>query len=83
MRRRTDIAWQEVEGRIVGLDLTTSRYFSLNVTGTMLWHRLAEDVDEAGLAQVLVEAHGIEPGVARRDVHAFVAALRSQGLLEQ
>jgi hypothetical protein len=82
MRRRSDIIWREVDGRVVGLDLRSSRYFSLNRTGARLWALLAEDTDAASLVDALVSGSTVDRAEAAADVDAFVASMRENGLVE-
>lgn len=82
-RRRSDVIWRPVDGRVVGLDLQTSRYFSLNASGTALWDLLAGDVTESQMADVLVERFGIDRQAAEADVELFLADMGENGLLEE
>lgn len=63
------------------LDERTWHYLHLNETGALLWKCLAEGSTEADLRQVLVDAYGVDDGVARADVDAFLAELRARDLL--
>ena len=83
MRRHAEVIWRQVDGRVVGLDLRSSRYFSLNGSGAVLWEALEDDVAPEQLAEVLVGRYGIERSEADTDVAAFVKELSSNGLLEQ
>ena len=83
-RLRTDgLAWQQVENEIVCLDLSTSRYLSINPTGAAIWPLLVEGAEVDALESQLVSVFGIEPETAARDVSAFLAALVDRGLVEQ
>lgn len=76
------VAWRDVGGEVVALDLQESNYLGVNASGAVLWDLLAAGTTEAELAQKLVELHAIDDDVARRDVAAFVADLRARALLE-
>jgi hypothetical protein len=82
MRRRPDIIWREVDGRVVGLDLRSSRYFSLNRTGARLWALLGEDTDSDALVEALVSTSAVDRAVAAADVEAFLRSMRENGLVE-
>lgn len=82
IRRQDDVIWRPVDGRVVGLDLRSSRYFSLNASAALLWERLQHDVGREELVEGLVEEFGIAAVDAERDVDAFVAELRTAGLLQ-
>jgi hypothetical protein len=82
MRLRAEgIAWQDVEGEIVCLDLRTSRYVSLNAAGRSLWLLLVDGADEARLVSELQQAFDVEPERAESDVAAFVEVLTQHDLL--
>lgn len=82
MKLRTDgIAWQELDGELVVLDLHSSRYLSANRSGSLLAGLLREDRSLDELADALVAEFGIDAGTARADAAAYVADLRAHGLL--
>jgi hypothetical protein len=83
IQRKADVIWKEVDGKAVGLDLGSSRYFSLNPTGVTLWELLESPTDESSLAEALVREHKINDEQARSDVSAFVASLRQNQLIEE
>lgn len=74
--------WREVDGRVVGLDLRSSRYFSLNATGSYLWRLLGEGVGREDLAGRLAAEFSLDHEVAARDVSQFLDSLRAGDLLE-
>jgi hypothetical protein len=80
--RKSDLICREVDGKLVGLDLRSSRYFSLNPTGTYLWRLLEDGAESDSLVDALVESHRIDREVAAADVERFIDSLRSQELLE-
>lgn len=83
VRRRDELIWRPVSGRVVGLDLRSSRYFSLNPTAAVLWDQLGQDAAPDQLAEVLVTRFGIGRPAAEADVEAFLSELRSNGLLTE
>lgn len=83
MRLRTeDLAWQELDGEIVLLDLQGSAYFQLNGSGTLLWRRLVEGCDRPALEAALEEHYDVTPAQAATDVDAFLAELLAHRLLD-
>ncbi|MHB8437638.1 MAG: PqqD family protein [Acidimicrobiales bacterium] len=82
-RRRSDVIWRPVDGRVVGLDLATSRYFSLNGAGSALWELLEAEVSADEMVAALVARYGIDSAAARTDVDAFLADMRDSGLIEE
>jgi hypothetical protein len=82
LRLRADgLDWREVSGRIVALLPGSSGHVVVNATGAVLWRALVSGADRGRLVITLVEAFAIDEQRAERDVDAFLAALRSRGLL--
>lgn len=75
------IAWKEVDGEVLLLDVATSTYFSMNGSASVLWHQLADGTTEVGLVRTLVDEYGIDADQARADVAAFLADCSARGLL--
>ena len=80
--RDESVAWNEVDGNVVVLDLESSTYFSTNTTGTVLWHLLVPGASRSELVTALVERFEVDADAAGRDVDAFVAELERVKLLE-
>lgn len=79
--RSEGIAWQELDGELVVLDLEASRYLEANATGTFLAGLLRQERTLEELRDALVEKYGVAPDVAEEDVRLYVDELRSLGLL--
>jgi hypothetical protein len=79
---RQDVAWREIEGDIVVLDLTGAAYYSVSASGVVLWPSLVEGCTLDQLTDRLVERFSIDRQVAERDVRAFIETLSGEGLLE-
>jgi hypothetical protein len=81
--RSADLAWREVDGQVVILDLRTSDFLELNRAGSVLWLRMAESpTTVADLTAQLVLAYGIAEDEANLDAKAFVEALCEADLIE-
>lgn len=82
MRIRTEgVAWQELDGELVVLDLQASTYLEANETGTFLAELLREERTLDELRDALVERYGVTADIAEEDARAYVDELRSLGLL--
>lgn len=81
--RRDNLSWRELDDEIVALDGDESLYLATNRAGTLIWRKLAEGTSREALVDELVTTFSIEPQQAGSDVDAFVAELRSKGLLEE
>ena len=82
MRAHSRVAWQQLEGRVVLLDLERGRALGLNETGSFLWTRL-DDGSEDALAAELAASFRIERSQARLDVAGFIQELDQRGFLER
>lgn len=79
--READVAWREVDGDIVVLDLRSASYLRLNASAALLWHGLLGGADEATLVSELRAAYSLDDDRARADVAAFLRSLRDRELL--
>lgn len=80
--RSSDVAWREIDGEVVLLDLKSSVYISVNAAGSVLWRLLAQGTTRDALIGELVSTFGIDGAIAAADVDAFLATCRERGLLE-
>jgi hypothetical protein len=74
------IAWQVLDGEAVLIDLEGGRSLGLNAAGSFLWPRLPTS-SAAELVEALVAEFEVDAAVARRDVEAFLALLRTRGFI--
>src|SRR6476469_3745613 len=82
LRLRMDaLEWRAMEGEVLALDSATQRYLATNRTGTVLWAALVEGATREQLVELLRERFDVDEASAARDVDAFVARLRDEGLL--
>ncbi len=81
--RSSGLTWQVVDDEIIVLDLEGSVYLRLNGSGRLLWEQLDTPSSAAQLADVLVEAYGIDAAQATADVGAFLDSLREKQLIEE
>jgi hypothetical protein len=82
------VSWRRVDEDIVAIDLQTSEYITVNASGRSLWLSLAEGTNEDELVLALqaeaLQANAVLDGAsARRDVGAFLTAMRSRGLITE
>lgn len=76
------VSWAPTEkDAIVVLDLRTSRYLSLNASGSLLWLRLVDGTTRTELREALSDRFDLPDRAAETDVDAFLDALRSRDLL--
>ena len=77
------VAWRQIEGEMVLLDLRSSMYLSTNAAATLLWRRLDEGTTQADLTRELASTFEISPETAANDVRDFLEACRHRGFLDE
>ncbi len=65
------IAWQQVEGQVVLLDLSDGTAIGLNPAASHIWSML-EDHDEDAVIASVIETFEVSSKTARADVRRFV-----------
>ncbi|MCA5892868.1 PqqD family protein [Isoptericola sp. NEAU-Y5] len=82
MKMRSDgVTWQEIDGELVLLDLSTSAYLTTNAAGSLLAKVLVDGAERGDLVAALVGEYGIDEARAAGDVDDFLEQLRSRDLL--
>ena len=79
--RDSRLEWREVEGQVLALDLSDSRYLLVNRSGAVLWEPLREGSTREALVLRLVNEFGIDRERAGKDVGAFLDELDRRDLL--
>jgi len=80
-RIRAHVAWQQVGGEAVLVDLETGNAVGLNPTGSFVWTRL-DDQPDSEIAVALAEHFDIEKDEAAGDVREFVSRMRDRGFID-
>lgn len=84
LQLRTDgLNWRQIDDEIVALDSAGGAYLAINGPGALLWAPLVDGATPEQLANILVEAYGIDELQAAADTEAFLGSLGEQGLLAQ
>lgn len=76
------IAWRKVDDEVILLDLTSSDYYTINGTGSMLWEALAGGKSVEQSIGDLCRDFSAEPDVVRKDLAAFLKGLKEKKFLE-
>lgn len=79
--REGAVAWQQVDGEAILLDLTASTYLGANPAGSALWSALAAGATRDELAGRLREMFDVSPARAAHDVDVFLSACAKRGFL--
>ncbi len=77
------VLWQEVDGRVVLLDVDGAQYHALDDVGSRMWTALQDEVDVAAAYETLREVYDVAPDTLSRDLADFIAALVETGLLRE
>jgi hypothetical protein len=79
--REGAVAWREVDGETLLLDLQASKYLSINPSATVLWRLLAEGTTREALVEALVGEYQISADDAATDVDDFLADCQQRDLI--
>jgi hypothetical protein len=72
-RVRADLAWRDVAEEVVVLEIDQGEYFSINSTGSALWHQLSDGaVPAQSLVAHLRATYDIDTEQAESDVTSFL-----------
>jgi hypothetical protein len=82
VRLREDVAWREIDGEIVLLDLTGQAYYTASRSGAVLWPSMVAGATVRQLSDLLAERFSLDRHVAERDVRDFLDTLHDEGLLD-
>ena len=77
-----ELEWREIDGEVIVLESERSVYLATNPAATLLWQLLAGGATRGRLCAALVEAYGIDAGLAARDVDAFLEQARELRVLD-
>jgi hypothetical protein len=82
-RPNPEVIARRLDNATVVVDVSTSRIFELNETGTRVWELLGEGLEEESIVQHLVEEFEVDHTRAATEVKTLLARLRSEGLLKE
>lgn len=77
-----EVAFRELSGQGVLLDLATGMYFGLNEVGTRLWTLLAEDDSLEKATAALQCEFDVVPEVLQADVNQLLREMQGKGLVQ-
>ena len=77
-----DVAFRELSGQGVLLDLASGTYFGLNEVGTRLWELLSQNDSLDSAANVLEQEFEVSADVLRNDIEQLLQQMQSKGLLQ-
>lgn len=80
--REGAVAWQQVDGETILLDLEASTYLGINHSGSVLWPALVDGSTRQELVTRLRQSYDVTEDEAAMDVDAFLCTCRERGFLE-
>lgn len=81
--REDKLAWREVDGETLLLDLEASMYLSVNPSATVLWRLLAEGTTRDALIDALEQKYSIARDRAAGDVDEFLNQCQQRGFITE
>jgi hypothetical protein len=81
--RADGVAWREIEGETLLLDLRTSTYLAVNPSATVLWRQLEVGTTRDELVAALAREYELDDELAGADVDDFLADCRARDLIEE
>lgn len=80
-RPSPDVVYQEIDGEVVLVQLSTNRIYSLNETGARLWALLEAGYDPPGIRRELCREFDVDPAQLEDQVDTLLDRLAGEGLL--
>lgn len=77
----SEVAFQEIGGEIVLLDLTSESYFGLDEVGTRIWRLLQEHSSLLAVYEIMREEYEVDAVRLKKDLLAHVSDLVDAGLI--
>ena len=76
-----DVAFRDLEGEAVMLNLESSLYFGLNHVGTRIWFLIQEYRSLRKVFEAMRAQYRVNPEMLERDLFNLVEKLRAKGLV--
>jgi hypothetical protein len=81
LRPNPEVIAKRLDQTMVLVDISTSRIFELNETGTRIWELLGQGLDVEQIVQRLVSEFEVEDSQAAEELKKLLSQLRDQGLV--
>ena len=81
LRPNPDVIAKRLDQATVLVEISTSRIFELNETGTRIWDLLGQGLNVEQIVQHLVSEFEVENTQAAEEVRTLLSQLRDQGLV--
>ena len=81
LRPNPEVIAKRLDQDTVLVDISTSRIFELNATGTRIWELLGQGLNVEQIVQHLVSEFEVEDSEAAEELKTLLSQLRDQGLV--
>jgi hypothetical protein len=81
LRPNPEVIARRLDQTTVLVDISTSRIFELNETGTRIWELLGQGLNGEQIVQHLVSEFEVEDSKAAEELKTLLSQLRDQGLV--
>jgi hypothetical protein len=81
LARGDSYVYNEVEGEVVMMNVTTGKYASLNETGKVIWLMLEEPRPLQAILNGIAANYNVEPGQCEADVIPFIEKMLASNAL--
>jgi hypothetical protein len=81
LRPNPEVIAKRLDQTTVLVDISTSRIFELNETGTRIWELLGQGLDAEHIAQQLVLEFEVADSQAAEEVSKLLSQLQNEGLV--
>jgi hypothetical protein len=81
-KQNEDVHSTLLDGESVLLNLSTGRYYTLNVVGSAIWNLCSGDCSLVQILSMVCEGFDVSVGQAQEDLLDLVTQLEQEGLLQ-
>ena len=78
LKLRPDVAFQDLRGEAVIVDLASGNYFGLNEVGPRVWQLVDEGHEESKIVDILTSEYEADRATIARDVARLLDDLRAR-----
>ncbi len=82
LKPRNDLAWREIRGEFVAVDMNSGDYHTFNEVGAFIWRRIIAGRDPESILDEIMAEYKVTREKAGSDFDAFVQVLKSNCLLQ-
>jgi len=80
--KNTDIATNELDGKIVMMHIETGKYYNLDDVGTDIWLNIDHDITFENLVNKLLSIYNIDKETCENDTKIFLTKLQENKMIK-